>query len=132
MFREVSGGFAHRLTPYVVCSYDVDCEDIADLRTDTERNKLGVASDDLACAWGDALIARREPESWGVVRRLTVDGFAGILVPSFANGATAADQNLVLWQWGRNCGTRLRCMIQRESCRRISCRGAEAWREGSK
>ena len=34
VFREVSGGFAHRLTPYVLCSYDVDCEDIADLGTD--------------------------------------------------------------------------------------------------
>lgn len=102
LFREVSGGFAHRLTPYVVCSYDVDCEDIADLRTDGERAKLGVELSDLACNWGDALIARREPESWGVVRRLTAGGFAGILVPSFANGATAADENLVLWRWGRD------------------------------
>ncbi len=61
---------------------------------------LGVAPSDLACAWGDALIAGREPESWGVVRRLRADGCAGILVPTFANGATAEDQNLVLWRWG--------------------------------
>ena len=69
VFREVSGGFAHRLTPYVLCSYDVDCEDIADLRTDADRAALGVDLNDLACAWGDALIAGREPESWAVVRR---------------------------------------------------------------
>ncbi|QJP13843.1 RES domain-containing protein [Starkeya sp. ORNL1] len=100
VFREVSAGFAHRLTPYVLCSYDVDCEDIADLRTDADRASLGVALDDLACAWGDALIARREPASWGVVRRLIADGHAGILVPSFAHGATVDDQNLVLWRWG--------------------------------
>ena len=43
---------------------------------------------------------RREPESWGVVRRLMADGAAGVLVPSFANGATKDDQNLVLWRWG--------------------------------
>ena len=101
-FREVSSGFAHRLTPYVLCSYDVDCEDVADLRTDAARASLGVASSDLACAWGDALIAGREPESWDVVRRLLADGHAGILVQSFANGATADDQNLVLWRWGRD------------------------------
>ena len=102
VFREVSGGFAHRLTPYVLCSYDVDCEDIVDLRTDADRASQGVASSDLACAWGDALIAGREPETWGVVRRLIADGCAGILVPSFANGATGDDQNLVLWRWGPN------------------------------
>ena len=100
VFREVSGGFAHRLTPYVLCSYDVDCQDIADLRTDADRAALGVELSDLACAWGDALIAGRGPGSWRVVRRLIADGYAGTLVPSFASGATADDQNLVLWRWG--------------------------------
>ena len=54
-FREVSAGFAHRLTPHVLCSYDVDCEDIADLRTETGRAEHNVAFDDLACAWGEHL-----------------------------------------------------------------------------
>jgi RES domain-containing protein len=100
VFREVSGGFAYRLTPYVLCSYDVDCENIADLRTDADRAGFAIALTDLSCAWGDALIAGREPESWAVVRRLLADGYAGILVPSFATGATVDDQNLVLWRWG--------------------------------
>jgi RES domain-containing protein len=100
VFREVSGGFAHRLTPYVLCSYDIDCEDVADLRTELERAALGISLTDLSCAWGDALIAGREPESWAVVRRLLAERHAGILVPSFAAGATVDDQNLVLWRWG--------------------------------
>jgi RES domain-containing protein len=100
VFREVSGGFAHRLTPYVLCSYDIDCDDIADLRTDAGRSAAGIALSDMACAWGDALSAGREPESWGIVRRLLADGCAGMLVPSFANGATDDDENLVLWRWG--------------------------------
>jgi RES domain-containing protein len=99
VFREVSGGFAHRLTPYVLCSYEVDCE-IADLRNDDGRSVLGVELSDLACAWGDAMIAGREPASWTVVRRLMAEAYAGILVPSFAHGATPDDQNLVLWRWG--------------------------------
>lgn len=100
VFREVSAGFAHRLTPCVLCSYDVDCEDIADLRTEAGRAEHGVAFDDLACAWGDALVAGREPASWGVVRRLRAKARAGAVVPSFAVGASPDDLNLVLWRWG--------------------------------
>jgi RES domain-containing protein len=100
VFREVSAGFAHRLTPYVLCSYDVDCEDVADLSDDAGRARHGVRLADLACAWGDALIAGREPASWAVVRRLLAEGAAGALVSSFANGATPDDRNLVLWRWG--------------------------------
>ncbi len=100
VFREVSSGFAHRLTPYVLCSYDVDCEDIADLRTDAGRAALGVSLTELSCAWGRELSTGRDPESWSVVRRLLAEGYAGILVPSFATGATVDDQNLVLWRWG--------------------------------
>lgn len=70
----MSAGFAHRLTPYVLCSYDVDCEDIADLRTEDGRARLGVSLDDLACAWGDAIAAGREPASWAVARRLLAAG----------------------------------------------------------
>jgi len=36
------------------------------------------------------------------VRTLLAAGYAGILVPSFANGSTADDRNLVLWRWGRD------------------------------
>jgi RES domain-containing protein len=100
VFREVSSGFAHRLSPYVLVGYDIDCEDIADLRTEAGRRAHGVALADLACAWGDALIAGRQPPSWPIVRRLLAEGCAGALVPSFAAGATVDDQNLVLWRWG--------------------------------
>ena len=46
------------------------------------------------------MVAGRQPASWRVVRRLLGSGGAGLLVPSFANGATSDDQNLVLWRWG--------------------------------
>jgi RES domain-containing protein len=99
-FREVSAGFAHRLTPYVLCSYDVDCDHIVDLTTDQRRTSAKVKIDALACDWANALLAGREPDSWTVVRRMLGEGHAGILVPSFANGATVDDRNLVLWNWG--------------------------------
>jgi RES domain-containing protein len=99
-FREVSAGFAYRLTPYVLVSYDVDCDDVADLTSDASRAALGVSLADLACAWGDDMAAGREPASWAVVRRLLADGYVGILTPSFARGAAADEHNLVLWKWG--------------------------------
>ncbi len=102
VFREVSAGFAHRLTPYVLCSYDVDCADIADLRTEPARTALGIPLEALACPWAAALAAGQEPATWPIVRRLLATGHAGILVPSFAHGATPNDHNLVLWRWGPN------------------------------
>ena len=98
--REVSGGFAHRLTPWVLCSYDVDCEDVVDLRSDAARADAGVALADLACPWAADLAKGREPASHGVVRRLLATKAAGILTPSFSVGAAADEVNLVLWRWG--------------------------------
>ncbi len=100
VFREVSAGFAHRLSPYILCSYDVDCENIADLATQPARAALGIPLEHLACPWAADLAAGREPATWPIVRRLRAEGHAGILVPSFAHGATADDRNLVLWRWG--------------------------------
>ena len=54
----------------------------------------------LACPW-EALADRREtPPSWELARRLTGQGVAAIIVPSFAAGATPADRNVVFWSWG--------------------------------
>ena len=98
--REVLAGFAHRLTPYVLVSYDIDCTDVVDLRTDGDRQAAGVGLDELACPWAADLMAGREPASWQVVRRLRAANAAGVLVPSFAHGAGPEDHNLVLWRWG--------------------------------
>jgi RES domain-containing protein len=97
--KEANQGFAFKVNPCVLCSYDVDCEDIADLRTDRGRRQHRVAFADLSCAWFEDLIAGREPPSWTIHRRLAAQGFAGVLVPSFAPGATDTDHNLVLWEW---------------------------------
>jgi RES domain-containing protein len=96
--REINQGFAHKIDPCVLCSYDIDCDDIVDLRLATELARLGQA--DLACAWMLDVSAGREPATWRVARRLRDEGAAGTIVPSFANGALATEHNLVLWSWG--------------------------------
>ena len=97
--KEANQGFAHKIEPCVLCSYDVDCEDVVDLRTDDARAAGGVSTQDMSGGWFSFLAERRAPPSWRIARRLIAEGAAGILVPSYAPGATSADHNLVLWNW---------------------------------
>lgn len=97
--KEISQGFAHRLDPTILCSYDVDCDHIIDLTTEQGRGAANVSFDQLACAWASALSDGLRPASWSVYDRLMEVGAAGIIVPSFAPGAEAEDRNLVLWNW---------------------------------
>jgi RES domain-containing protein len=96
---EMTHGFARRLEPLTMVSYDVDIEDIVDLRRGDGRRAAGVKSVDMACPWELNLADGREPASWRVANRLRKTA-AGILVPSFAKGARKDMHNLVLWKWG--------------------------------
>jgi RES domain-containing protein len=97
--KEANQGFARKIDPCVLCSYEVDCTDIVDLRTDADRAAHGIALGDMACAWFSILSAGGVPPSWTIATGLIAKGVAGLIVPSFAPGATADDQNLVLWDW---------------------------------
>ena len=98
--KEANQGFAHRIDPCVLCSYEIDCEDVADLTTEQGRREHAVELGEMSCAWATALPNHDRPASWSVYDRLKSQGTAGILVPSFAPGAEADDLNLVLWEWG--------------------------------
>jgi RES domain-containing protein len=108
MFLEMGHGFAHRFDPLTICTYDVDVDDIADLRTDDDRTAAGVGLADMACAWALDRANGRQPASWRVAERLIADGVAGILAPSFAVGARADMANLVMWKWGPDLPHRVR------------------------
>jgi RES domain-containing protein len=97
--REANREFAFKIDPCVLYCYDVNCADIADLRTEVGRSEHAAALAELLCGWGSDLLQRREPASWRLARRLIARGIAGILVPSFAPGAAPHDENLVLWDW---------------------------------
>lgn len=98
--KEANQGFAHRIDPLVLCSYDVDCTDIVDLATG--RDAAGIDPEDMACAWMDFVAEGKRPPSWAIHERLAGQGAAGILVPSFAPNSGRTDLNLVLWRWGEN------------------------------
>lgn len=99
MFLEMGHGLAYRFEPLTVCTYDVDVNDVIDLRTEKDRSAAKVSLADLACAWAYDLSNGKKPASWSLAERFIGDGSAGLLVPSFATGAREDMANLVLWKW---------------------------------
>lgn len=51
--------------------------------------------------------ASGEAKTQGFARRLAEAGYCGLLVESFAAGATGDDLNLVLWAWSNTAPCRL-------------------------
>lgn len=99
---EAQQAFPFKAQPMTLCAYDVDCEDVLDLTDPVTLAAHGTAHADLACPWKDLATRGLKPPSWALVERLIADGIAGIVVPSFAKGATSADVNVVFWDWGRD------------------------------
>ena len=100
--QEANQGFGHKIDPCVLCSYDVDCRDVADLRNPQGRANHGVTEDELRCAWHLMASGGNEPPSWRMALRLKGEGHAGLLIPSFARAASTGDHNLVLWTWTKD------------------------------
>lgn len=97
---EASQGLALKFQPLTLVAYEVDCEDVGDLRMPADRRRLSIKPREIACPWR-LLADRGEPvPTWEMMRRAITIGVAGIVVPSFAPGATATNANLVLWTWG--------------------------------
>ena len=97
--NETNQGFVRKIDPLVLCSYEIDCADIIDLRTEADQAAEGVTPAEMACGW--MLMARSggQAPTWTLARRLIGRGGAGVLVPSYAPGAAPSAANLVLWTW---------------------------------
>lgn len=99
---EAQQGLPFKAQPLTICAYRVDCADLVDLTQPAALEAAGSTRAELACAW-EALAARGEtPPSWALADRLRAAGYAGVVVPSFAPGATDEDVNLVFWDWGED------------------------------
>lgn len=97
--KEASQGLPAKINPLVLCSYEIDSEDILDLRDPATQATVGTTDADLACPWMAQVHAGKEPPTWVLARTLIADGVAGVIAPSFAPGATSDDANLILWRW---------------------------------
>lgn len=96
------------LQPTTLVSYQADIENVFDGRDDGALAVYGMDPNDLADPkWRDQMKEAGEAKTQIFARRLIEAGHNAMLVRSFAPGATADDQNLVLWRWGTSAPSRL-------------------------
>ncbi|MEO3388186.1 RES domain-containing protein [Mesorhizobium sp. CAU 1741] len=96
------------LQPTTLVSYEAEFDEIFDGRDEAALAAEGIDGPGLAdTTWRDAMKATGEAGTQAFARRLISRGHHGLLVRSFAAGATAADLNLVLWVWGDTAPARL-------------------------
>jgi len=96
------------LQPTLLVSYEADLAPVFDATDPDALARHGMTAAELADdGWRIPMIARGRAPTQAFSERLIADGHAGMLAPSFARGATAADRNLVLWKWGPDLPARL-------------------------
>lgn len=99
---------AGSLQPTTLVCYDADIERIFDSRDETALRAEGMDPVSLADpTWRDRMKATGEAKTQTFARHLAAAGYNGLLVRSFAPGATENDINLVLWQWSDAAPCRL-------------------------
>lgn len=60
----------------------------------------GLAAEDFADpAWQERMLRGQVVPTQDLAERLIGEGYAGLIVPSYARGAPADARNLVLWDW---------------------------------
>lgn len=99
-WTEAQQGFPFKAQPVTICAYEVNCDDTEDLSDPDTRRRLGVGIDELSCPWEDHMDRSLVPPSWELAELLIAGGVSGIVVPSFAPGATPIMRNVVFWDWG--------------------------------
>lgn len=88
------------LQPTTLVSYEAAIEAVFDTR-DTDRLAAeGLDAPALADpSWRDQMRSDGEAKTQAFARRQIAAGYNGLLVRSFAVGATPDDLNVVLWRW---------------------------------
>jgi RES domain-containing protein len=88
------------LQPTTLVSYDAQIEALFDSRDAALLTTEGMDATALADpGWRDQMRSDGEAGTQAFARRLIAAGYNGLLVRSFAVGATSDDLNLVLWRW---------------------------------
>ncbi|BCH30542.1 hypothetical protein MesoLjLc_24720 [Mesorhizobium sp. L-8-10] len=91
---------AGNLQPTTLVSYDAQIDGVFDTRNEAALDAEGMDLAGLAdSSWRDRMKTTGEAPTQTFARRLVASGHNGLLVRSFAPGATVEDVNLVLWRW---------------------------------
>jgi RES domain-containing protein len=96
------------LQPTTLVSYDAFFERVFDSRDEDALKAEGMDAAAMSDpTWRDQMKASGEARTQSFARRLATAGYHGLLVRSFAAGATCEDLNLVLWEWTERVPARL-------------------------
>ena len=99
---------AGTLQPTTLVSYHAEIVKLFDARDETSLQAEHMDAAALAATtWRDEMIANGEARTQSFARTLIAKGCSGLLVRSFAPGASEDGLNLVLWQWGNGPPARL-------------------------
>lgn len=93
------------LQPTVLISYNADLKPIFDSRDVRQLNQRGMSDAVLGDpGWRVKMLNGEDAPTQKFANDLISDGFVGLLVRSYAKGATETDLNIVLWRWsGLDC-----------------------------
>lgn len=96
------------LQPTTLISYDADIERVFDCRDEVALEAEGMSASSLADpTWRDQMKDKGVADTQVFAGNLAAAGYHGLLVRSFAPGASNEDLNLVLWQWSAALPARL-------------------------
>ena len=88
------------LQPTTLVAYRADLAPVFDTRDAVALAPYGMAPQGLADpGWRSAMLDGQAVPAQDFARMLIAEGFAGLLVRSFAQGTSEANLNLVLWRW---------------------------------
>lgn len=105
--REASP-FGRPMEPITLCEYEVDCAPVLDARDAFARAQVGISDNELACPdWELRMLNGQEVPSQALAERLIGEGYAAMIVPSFARGAGPDEANCVFWSWGPDLPVRV-------------------------
>ena len=93
------------LQPTILVCYKADLGPVFDTRDARKLEHYGMSERALADpSWRAKMLDGQTVPTQVFAANLIADGFAGLLIRSYAKGASAADFNIVLWQWtGDSC-----------------------------
>ncbi|WP_170766694.1 RES family NAD+ phosphorylase [Ruegeria lacuscaerulensis] len=97
------------LQPTILVSYAADLGPILDTRDEMVLEQYGISEGAIADpGWRSKLLGGQIVPTQDFASRLIADGFVGLLVRSYAKGASLTDFNIVLWRWsGDDCALRV-------------------------
>lgn len=89
------------LQPTILVSYRAEIAPVFDTRETAKLAAYGMTHEELSDpGWRLAMLDGRPVPTQDFALALIAEGYAGLLVRSFAKGAAGVDLNLVLWRWG--------------------------------